>query len=491
MLLGSPSFDQPRDSMLHSRPEQNPLRDTGKAGDIFAEIYSEQDDKTLSQKEREASFANLEDSNLSSEAGEAKPEDAEKTEKIDPAETQTTDADMPDRNRTVEVPADDRDFPLLKEQSEEITGTEVASDLSISVQSVSKHGSNVPSDDAESEGTGHEGPASEGQASYPAELEAAFHARLGQIELTESAEGAPGNEHPAIHDDNAQISGEASMVAEATTRSLVNETPGVPTSPGTFAFAGVIPAGPTGQQSSAIDLPKHTMFPSATGGQIHLTPSEVLAAEPEFLAHPGDHVKSVTPEQISLKTPETWQMITSEAGLTANTSGVGNAPTPESALSLAMQNEVTAPGSNASNTSVQPASHHSIVPRVESVQAAARYAVDVFTTETGKTVEISLGPDELGRVRMSLVTSEAGVSIAITAERPETLELLRRHSDMLSQEFLRLGYEQTAFEFGEEEPGSDFSPDRETYMIQEDGNEAASANSYAQNLAQTGLDLRL
>lgn len=286
------------------------------------------------------------------------------------------------------------------------------------------------------------------------------------------------------------------MVAEATTRSLVNEAPGVPTSPATLTFASVIPAGPTGQQSSAIDLSKHTMFPSATGGQIHLTPSEVLAAEPEFLAHPGDkspgdHVKSVTPEQISLKTPETWQMITSEAGLTANTSGVGNAPTPESALSLAMQNEAMAPGSNASNTSVQPASHHSIVPRVESVQAAARYAVDVFTTETGKAVEISLGPDELGRVRMSLVTSEAGVSIAITAERPETLELLRRHSDMLSQEFLRLGYEQTAFEFGEEEPGSDFSPDKETYMIQEDGNEAASANSYAQNLAQTGLDLRL
>jgi flagellar hook-length control protein FliK len=56
-------------------------------------------------------------------------------------------------------------------------------------------------------------------------------------------------------------------------------------------------------------------------------------------------------------------------------------------------------------------------------------------------VEISLDPPELGRVRMSFVEVGGTVVLSILAERPETAELMRRHLDILGQEFARAGLE--------------------------------------------------
>ena len=64
------------------------------------------------------------------------------------------------------------------------------------------------------------------------------------------------------------------------------------------------------------------------------------------------------------------------------------------------------------------------------------------------TVELTLNPAELGRVRISLSGADAGMMVSITAERPETLDLLRRHIDMLAQDFRDLGYDTAEFAFG-------------------------------------------
>jgi len=42
---------------------------------------------------------------------------------------------------------------------------------------------------------------------------------------------------------------------------------------------------------------------------------------------------------------------------------------------------------------------------------------------------------------------DTGISVLITAERPETLDLMRRHIDQLAEEFRNLGYEDIGFEF--------------------------------------------
>lgn len=78
---------------------------------------------------------------------------------------------------------------------------------------------------------------------------------------------------------------------------------------------------------------------------------------------------------------------------------------------------------------------------------------------TGRgTVEISLSPEELGRVRLRLHPSEGGLSVTITADRPETLDLMRRNIDLLAREFLEIGYQGTRFDFAQGGPGADADP---------------------------------
>lgn len=77
----------------------------------------------------------------------------------------------------------------------------------------------------------------------------------------------------------------------------------------------------------------------------------------------------------------------------------------------------------------------------------ARQIADVAHHMPARPVEITLSPEELGRVRLSVSTHESGIVLNIVAERPETVDLLRRHIGQLGQEFQSLGYESIAFSF--------------------------------------------
>lgn len=98
--------------------------------------------------------------------------------------------------------------------------------------------------------------------------------------------------------------------------------------------------------------------------------------------------------------------------------------------------------------------------RSESARMVAAQLVNALIRAQNNKVEISLNPAELGRVRMVLATSAAGVEVSIAAERPETLELMRRHIDQLAEEFRRLGYDNIGFEFagGQSRGGFDNEP---------------------------------
>ncbi len=74
------------------------------------------------------------------------------------------------------------------------------------------------------------------------------------------------------------------------------------------------------------------------------------------------------------------------------------------------------------------------------------------------TIELSLSPEELGRVRLRLHPSEGGLSVTITADRPETLDLMRRNIDLLAREFLEIGYEGAQFDFAQGGPSADADP---------------------------------
>lgn len=66
-----------------------------------------------------------------------------------------------------------------------------------------------------------------------------------------------------------------------------------------------------------------------------------------------------------------------------------------------------------------------------------------------RVIDLTLNPEELGRVRLSLSHSDSGLSVSVLAERPETLELLRRNIDVLAREFLDIGYQSAEFSFGD------------------------------------------
>jgi hypothetical protein len=62
-------------------------------------------------------------------------------------------------------------------------------------------------------------------------------------------------------------------------------------------------------------------------------------------------------------------------------------------------------------------------------------------------VELSLNPKELGKVRMTMTPVEHGMTVSLNFERTETMDLMRRHIDMLAGELKRLGYSSLTFDF--------------------------------------------
>jgi flagellar hook-length control protein FliK len=63
-------------------------------------------------------------------------------------------------------------------------------------------------------------------------------------------------------------------------------------------------------------------------------------------------------------------------------------------------------------------------------------------TASGASVtELTLNPEELGRVRIDLHSDGDRLTMVVSAERPETLDLLRRHSDQLVQDLRGSGHQ--------------------------------------------------
>lgn len=85
---------------------------------------------------------------------------------------------------------------------------------------------------------------------------------------------------------------------------------------------------------------------------------------------------------------------------------------------------------------------------------------DVLRAMPDKPVEISLHPEELGKVRMSVTAADSGVVLTVLAERNETLDLLKRHADQLSRELAQLGFGSIDLAFGQ---GEDARPNAEDH----------------------------
>ncbi|HRW14600.1 flagellar hook-length control protein FliK [Amaricoccus sp.] len=99
-----------------------------------------------------------------------------------------------------------------------------------------------------------------------------------------------------------------------------------------------------------------------------------------------------------------------------------------------------------------PAATHATHP--EAVQRAAvsphhlagQVTLAVASASEGS-VEIRLDPPELGRLQIRLEPSDTGVRAVVMAERPETQDLLRRHSETLTRDLTEAGYSGVTLDF--------------------------------------------
>ncbi|WP_283646686.1 flagellar hook-length control protein FliK [Marinovum algicola] len=77
----------------------------------------------------------------------------------------------------------------------------------------------------------------------------------------------------------------------------------------------------------------------------------------------------------------------------------------------------------------------------------AQQMAPVVRAMPGEFTEITLRPEELGRVQMRMRGQEGQILLQVVTERPETHDLMRRHIDVVERAFRDLGYSEIAFEF--------------------------------------------
>ncbi len=187
-----------------------------------------------------------------------------------------------------------------------------------------------------------------------------------------------------------------------------------------------------------------------------------------------------------------------QAGSPMRTSALfGNAQVTSSTLADSFEETATADGTNIGPSSemrgtwspVQ-ATNLPAMARVDPALILKQVADGMARIKEGG-VEIRLSPEELGPVRMQLVTGEQGLSVHIQADRPETLDLLRKHIDQLARDLASIGYEDASFSFGDDRHRADRHDQIGSDATEE--SEAIDAATTAQSLAaeRGGLDIRV
>ncbi|NOX39427.1 MAG: flagellar hook-length control protein FliK [Alphaproteobacteria bacterium] len=147
------------------------------------------------------------------------------------------------------------------------------------------------------------------------------------------------------------------------------------------------------------------------------------------------------------------------------------------------------------------------ITRVDTGPAVAR-AVAVQISQAAlngadRMVEITLDPAELGKVKMKLHPSDAGITVQIIADRADTIDLMRRNSAMLEAEFRDAGYDNINFAFSQNNNGGHGGADAEPAPIawlgegraDVSGSSGSSPVSSARTITgigpSEGLDIRL
>ncbi|PRY19459.1 flagellar hook-length control protein FliK [Aliiruegeria haliotis] len=135
----------------------------------------------------------------------------------------------------------------------------------------------------------------------------------------------------------------------------------------------------------------------------------------------------------------------------------------------------------------------------ESMRNIAPQIVEALQHQHRGILEIRLNPEELGRLQITFANSDSGMQIVINPERSETIDLVRRNLDVLSNELKDLGFEGFSLELGhsgaQDTPDEDGDEVRTMSRFQGSDDYASSHDAHMESNGSTGLraglDLRV
>lgn len=147
------------------------------------------------------------------------------------------------------------------------------------------------------------------------------------------------------------------------------------------------------------------------------------------------------------------------AGVTAETAGTAKIPGETSGMSFAAD-QTTAAGMTMTDTDAAGFSGRDVSDAAGASTGAqelrggarlnaaapdlprqiAQHLADAPAAAAGQGIELQLSPEELGPIRLTLRHIDGQMMVVVAVERPETLDLMRRHADQLLQDMRALGY---------------------------------------------------
>lgn len=219
----------------------------------------------------------------------------------------------------------------------------------------------------------------------------------------------------------------------------------------TFAASGALAEG------DQVDLPFAPERHSPREVPLATSKPPALEVVPQKPHGPSAGETTAKAEPVEVKAPQVSSVVAPQPSTAAQSSMIAapliqNVFQPEKIsnrdAALSLENPVVAAAATDSeklrsipNASRPDQAARPIVSQV--VQLAFRAAADGI-------VEVRLQPEELGRLRIAMTQVESGVVVQISAERPETLDLLRRNVDLLERDLREQGFGNASFSFGEE-----------------------------------------
>ena len=168
--------------------------------------------------------------------------------------------------------------------------------------------------------------------------------------------------------------------------------------------------------------------------------------------------------------------------------GVNTLVAAESELNLPAQ--LTQSGIIAST----PAMTHTPPAMAQSAAQQIAVALANPTRDTDAPLELALDPPELGRVRLQITELAGILTLTIHTERPETADLMRRHLDLLAQEFAQSDLDAPSVRISQDGAGGDGAQSRGREDTAPTDTNLPEADTTPQSRSRTpdgGLDLRL